>query len=400
MTITTRKLGSGLTVAIEPMPALASASFALLIPRGSAWDPEGKCGLTAVLEEMLIRGAGDRNAREMTEAMDAIGMERSVDSSSEVIFISGSLLGRDLAKGLEFLRDIVTVPQLDESELRPSIDLCIQAIMAIEDSPSEKLFVELGKRYLPWPHGRPSKGVLGEIETVTTNDLRAAVGTFGPRGAVLALAGAVDESAAEIFESFNGRSEPAPLELRLPPPAPSHVENEGKAQVQVGMAMPSIPMSHPDYPKAQLLSAVLSGGMSGRLFVEVREKRGLVYAVRAFSSVMKDRGDLFVYAGTTPERARETISVIAGEFERLHQGIAQEELDRARTQLKSSVVMSQESSRSRAKTMATDFHRLGRIREPREIIDSINGVTLDEMNAFLAASTFEPMTVTLGPSWE
>lgn len=398
-------LDTGLTVALERMPGLQSASFALLLPRGSAWDPVGKCGLTAILEEILLRGAGGLDARELTEAMDALGLDRGVDSSSEVLFLSGSLLGRDLDKALNFIRDIVLTPRLAEEDLAPSIDLTLQAIMGIEDVPSEKLFVELGQRYLPWPYGRPNKGIIEEVKTVGVGDLREAVAAFTPRGSILAIAGDIDhreilERIKKIFGKFNAAHEYPALAPKPPMTGPSHIVKESGAQVQIGMALPLVPMAHEDYSKAVLLSTVLSGGMSGRLFVEVREKRGLVYAVRASYGTMKDRGDLFLYAGTTPERARETIAVMQNELERLREGVTEEELSRARVQFRSSVVMSQESSRSRAKTMATDFHKLGRVREPRDIVAAINAVSLDAMNAFLARTEFKPMTLTLGPTWE
>ena len=396
-------MASGLTVAAEKIPGLASVSFALFIPVGSAADPAGRCGLTSLASEMIMRGASDRDARALTEAMDGLGIERNVDYSLEYLLLSGSCLSTHVPRALSLFRDILLAPRLDQEELAPSIELSLQGILAVEDTPSEKLFVELGKRYLPPPFDKPSKGIAGEIEAVTIGDLRGICSYRSPRGMILSMAGDIEMTAAnamalDIFRDFP----PAPDFPRFPMspthPEPGHVMKADAHQVQIGMAMPSLPLSHPDYVKSLLSVTVLSGGMSGRLFVEVREKRGLVYSVRAFYSTMRDRGDIYVYAGTTPEKAAETERVVRGELERLTEGITAEELARARTQLRSSVVMSQESSRGRATTMAMDLFRLGRVREPDDIIGAIQRIELDEMNAFLSRLEPRPFVMTLGPA--
>lgn len=385
---------------------MASAAFALLLPRGAGHDPEGRCGLTALLVEMLLRGAGDLDARALVEAQDALGLERDADYSNEQTVLSGALLARDLPKALAIYRDVATAPRLDPGELEAARSLCLQSIIAIEDHPAEKLFVELARRRLPSPFNRPIKGERAELEAVTIEDLRAAAAGFGIGRGILTIAGGIglDEGMAlaeEIFGALPPGVARTDVAEAPPPPAPPHILKESGAQVQVGMATTGLPMTHPDYPKLMILVTILSGGMSGRLFVEVREKRGLVYSVRAFHGLLRERGDLYAYAGTTPERAAETIAVMRSEFARLADGVHEEEFTRAKTQLRSSIVMSQESSRARAGMMAGDLFRLGRLRAPEEIIDGIAAVTREEMNTFLASRSFAPeLVVTLGPAWE
>ena len=398
-------LDNGLRVAVESMPGVASAAFALLLPRGAGHDPEGRCGLSALLVEMLLRGAGARDARALVEAQDALGLDRDADCSNEQIVLSGALLARDLPRALEIYRDITTAPRLDPAELEPARNLCLHSIVAIEDHPAEKLFVEVARRRLPRPFNRPIKGERADLMAVTVEDLRRAADEFGLGGAILTLTGDVRPEegialAKRLFGVLPPGAAPAPVEEIAPPALSSHIVKEAGAQVQVGMAGPGLAMDHLDYPKLMILLTILSGGMSGRLFVEVREKRGLVYAVRAFHALLKNRGDLYAYAGTTPERTAETIAVMKGEFERLDAGVEEEEFTRAKTQLRSSIVMSMESSRARAGMMAGDLFRLGRIRDLEEIIDGIARVTRGEMNAFLAARSFAPeLVVTLGPEW-
>jgi predicted Zn-dependent peptidase len=399
-------LDSGLTVAVERMPGVASVSFDILLPVGSAHDPEGRCGLASLLLEILLRGAGDRDARALTEAQDAIGLERDADFNDETMALSGSLLGRDLPKALAIYRDVLAAPRLDADELAPSIDLCIQQIRAIDDHPSEKLFVELARLYFPQPWGRPGKGLIEEIERITIPELRAAADAFTPRGTIIAIAGDVDEAEGirlveETFGSWRGGGGPPTLEARPPESGPDHIEKEAGAQVQIGMFWPGLPATHPDYPKAQLLVSLLSGGMSGRLFVEVREKRGLVYSVRASYAIRRDRGDYWLYAGTTRERAAETLAVIEGELERIRAGVERAEFEKAKTQLKSSIVMSQESTRARAGSMAGDWFRLGKVRTRDEILAAYDAVTFDDLNAFLAGVSYDGRrTLTLGPRWK
>lgn len=398
-------LPNGLSIAVERMPAVQSASFTILVPIGVAHDPTGRCGLTAVLTEMMPRGAGDRDAHALTEALDSLGIERSVDYGAESLVIGGSLLARDLDAGLVIARDMLLSPRLDAEELPAARELCLQSITAIEDNPSEKLFVELAQRYFPQPYGRPTKGIAEELRAVSVEDLRATVGRFSASGAVVTVAGNVEpervrDRIASIFADWPSQDGPTDIAQKPPLAGPSHILKEGGAQVQIGMIMPGIPMDHPDYPKQQILVTVLSGGMSGRLFVEVREKRGLVYSVSAWLRTSRGRGDMMVYAGATPDRAAECLMVLGTELDRLREGVGEAELTKARTQLRSAVVMSLESSHARADTMAAQLHRIGRVRTPDEVIAGIQAVDVKAMNAFLAGFSRDgAVTLTLGPVW-
>ncbi len=401
-----RILPNGLAVVAERMPSLASAAFTLVIPRGSMHDPDGRSGLSAVLTEMLHRGAGDRDARALVEALDTLGLERSAANSAESITLGGALLGRDLYRALEIYREMVTAPRLDGDELEPSLMICRQAVLAVEDHPPEKMFVELYRRYLPDPVGRPAKGTIEGLDAVTLDDLRLAAAALAPRGSVLALAGDIEPQEAvvraeEIFGSWRDAGETPRTVLTPGPGGVAHVEKETGAQVQVGLAAPYVPMTDPDYPKAVLALTVLSGGMSGRLFVEVREKLGLVYAVNASYMLLRGGGDILVYAGTTPGHCSTCVDVIRRELARMAEGVTAEELDRARVRVRGSLIMSGESSSARSSLMASDWVRLGRARTVEEILAAIEGVDLAAFNGFLARVPIVPTaTVTLGPRWQ
>ncbi len=398
-------LPSGLRVAVERLPHVQSAAFTVLVPLGSAHDPEALTGRAALLCEMMPRGAGGRDARALTEAMDSLGMERDVDHGTDQLTVSGSLLARDLDAGLELARDIVLDPMLASDELEAAREGCLLELAGIEDNPSEKLFVELRRRYFPHPWGQPLKGDPEGLAALTLDDLKSTAARFPVDGAIVAVAGRVEpaqvrDRVAALFERWHRVDPLAEPISTTAEPLPAHVARDSGAQVQIGLAWPGTPLDHPDYPKAALVSTILSGGMSGRLFVEVREKRGLVYSVHAWHVTRRGRGDYFVYAGTTPDRARECLDVLRGELEGLKNGVTAEELAKAKTQARSSFVMRFESTHARADAMAGQLHEIGRVRSPEEVLGALAAVEADELNAWLKTFSLEGLcTLTLGPSW-
>jgi predicted Zn-dependent peptidase len=169
-------------------------------------------------------------------------------------------------------------------------------------------------------------------------------------------------------------------------------------QTQIGIAYPSVPYRHPDYFQAWGAVGVLSGGMSARLFTEVRERRGLCYSVYATYHTLRHRGAVFSYAGTNADRAQETLDVTLGELVRLRKGVESHELDRLKTRIKSALVMQQESSSGRSVTLARDWYHLGRARPLDEVCALVDGLTSKSINAYLVEHPPAEFTVvTLGP---
>jgi len=400
-----RKLSNGMTVAVEKMPNAKSASFTILLQRGAAYDPEGKAGLTAVMAEMLSRGCAGKNAVELISELDSLGIERSFDCSAEYVSLSASLLPDKLDRALNLFFDIITKPNCDQNEFKQSVELSIQSILAIEDNPAEKLMNELGLRFFPYPLGRPVKGIISEIKKLTVRDIKKAMSEFSPETAILSIAGNIEPdevlvSVEKIFSVWKTASEIRKLSLTPPKELPSHIEKALGAQVQIGLAAPFVSAKDPNYPKAILLLMILTSGMSSRLFVEVREKRGLVYAVRAFYSLMQDNGAMIVYAGTTPDKAEECIQVICAELERLKEGANEKELERGKIKYRSSLIMACEMPSSRAQAMAVDILRFDRVRSIAEMIESVTKIELEEMNSFLKSKRILPKIIlTLGPEW-
>ena len=177
----------------------------------------------------------------------------------------------------------------------------------------------------------------------------------------------------------------------------THIHNEG-AQVHIGLMTETAKLTDPDYYNARVAVSVLSGGMSARLFTEVREKRGLCYAIGAHYHALKEAAGIMCYAGTTPEKAQETLEVIIGEFGRLSEEISEEEIQRAKIGLKSSLILQSESSSSRAGSTGHDYYMLGRVRSLYEIKSKIEETSVDSVLTFLRKNKFKDFTVvTIGP---
>ena len=220
-------------------------------------------------------------------------------------------------------------------------------------------------------------------------------------GAILSVAGAVDwprlkAQVEELFGDWAGGAEPAPRPGPFAP-ASTHLHKDTQ-QTQVSLAFPSVPLTHPDYYAARGAVGVLSGGMSARLFTEVREKRGLCYSVYASHDSVKDTAAVVGYAGTRADRAQETLDVMVAEFRKLPAGVSDDELDRVKAALKTTLVMQQESTAARAGSMAGDWFHLGRVRPVEEVRAAVDGLTVAAVTDHARRFPADALTVvTLGP---
>src|SRR5262249_48385604 len=224
---------------------------------------------------------------------------------------------------------------------------------------------------------------------------------FQPRGSILSVAGNIEweplkEQVERLFGDWEAGAELV-LHLAKAEGGRAHLPKD-TTQTQIAIAYPSVPFGHPDYYAAQGAVNVLSGGMSARLFTEVREKRGLCYAVWASHQTFKDRGSIICYAGTTNERAQETFDVTLNELLRLQEGIEKDEVERVQAGLKSTLIMREESTSARAGALASDWYYLGRVRGIEEIQAAIDGLTPRRIVAHLKKFPPQDFTiVTLGP---
>lgn len=392
----------GLILVGEPMRSVQSVSLSMLTPGGVVHEPEDQLGLTAVLSDMLSRGAGELDSRAHAEALDALGVMRHQTNSLFHTSLGATLLGDRLKEALPLVVDMVRSPILPESELDACRELALQEIASLADEPQRRVFEELGRLHEPTPMNRSMLGRADTIGRLTIDDLRGfAEHSLVPDRSILAVAGRMEfdrvvEQVGSLLERWSGRADP------LPEFGESlggyHHEEDGSAQIHIGLAHDAPNRLSPDSVLERYVSAVLSGGMSGRLFTEVREKRGLCYAVGARYSASRFIGSVLLYAGTRPERAQETLDVILAELSRLRKGIQEDEFERARVGMKSSVVMNGESTSARAASLASDQFTYDRTRTLAERLEEIEAVTLDQVNDYLARQPARPLTVvTIGP---
>lgn len=401
-TVLTHTLANGLVLVAEPMQWLESAAFTLLLPAGCAADPADRLGLAQFTCEMVQRGCGARSSRQFIEDLEALGVDFSANPVVAHTNFGGSMLADTLEESLGILADLVRRPTLAEDQIDEARQVCLQELAAIEDDLPQRMFMELRRRQYPEPWGRSTEGNAAAIEAVTRDDVAGFVARqYKPQGAILSVAGKLDwDRLRTKVEALFGSWKPGPPDQIVERPAPggyAHLPHDAN-QMQIGVAYPSVPYSHPDYYDAWGATSVLGSGMSSRLFVEVRENRGLCYTVSASYNSLKERGGVRCYVGTRAERAQESLDVLLAELDRFAQGVRQDELDRLKARIKTALILQQESSRARSASNAGDWYHLGRVPSLDEVAAKVDRLSVASINAYLAKNPPGNYTiVTLGP---
>ena len=364
--------------------------MSLLVPAGSQRDPEGLAGLAGFTAEMVQRGCGQYNSRQFVEQLDRLGAARSASVRNYHTRFSADVPTNRLRETLALYRELFLAPLLPASQLEDSRMVAMQELLALEDDLAQKLIKVLRKRLYPDPYGRSTTGTMESVQAIQLENIQNHVKNFYvPDQAILSIAGKIDFNEVqtmvdELFGSWQGTVQQG---LTEHPPAEGHhhIEHDS-SQTQIGIVFPSVPYSHPDYFLARSAIGVLSDGMSSRLFTEVREKRGLCYTVYAMCHTIKDYGCVLAYAGTTTERAQETLDVMLQEIRRLGEGIHDDELQRLKARIKTGLIMQQESSSSRSISMASDWHLLGRVRTLDELSTLLDEINSNSINDYLASN--------------
>ncbi len=386
----------------EPTVAVESVAFTFLLPAGCSHDPKNAAGLATLTNEMMLRGAGPRDSRAWISDLENLGVERGESVGVAQATFHGATLKDNLQPALGLFADLIRCPHLPADQLEAGRNTCLQELRSIDDDPSHKLMIELRRREYPDPWGRSSYGEEKPLRKVTIEDVQKFhANHYRPAGTILAVAGNFDwQRLCDLMEQLFGDWEPNKIAEPVGVngrPSGNHIRFESN-QSHVGIAYPTIPYKHPDYFQAWAAVGVLSSGSSSRLFTEVREKRGLCYTVYASLHTQRDRAAVLCYAGTTAERAQETLDVTISELQRLGQGIEQSELDRLKARIKSSLIMQQESTSARSGALARDWYHLGRVRTLDEVGRMVDELSADSINAFLRKNPPQDMlVVTLGP---
>jgi len=395
-------LKNGMVLLGEPMEGVASVAFGFMLPAGAAVLPEGCCGAGGVIADWIFRGAGDRNSRQLGDAIDGLGLARSRSVGSSHITIGAALEAGNLAQALDLYADIIIKPSLEEDQFELARQLAVDGVLSLDDDPRQKVMLKLREQFYPSPLGRSPVGEIAELKALTAAKAKQIIqDNFNLSQTIFAVAGKYDFEAVcqQIEKVFEIEQQKAAGPVTLDPKAGkyTHIDNDG-AQVHIGLMTETVKPTDEDYYNARVAVSVLSGGMSARLFTKVREERGLCYAIGARYHCLKDAAGIMCYAGTTPDKAQETLDCVVGEFDELGDGISEEEIQRAKVGLESSLILSSESSSSRAGAIASDYYMLGRVRSLDEIKNKIEETSVDSVLGFLRSNKFEDFTVvTIGP---
>lgn len=400
-------LDCGMPLIVERIPGVASASMQWLVPAGAAHDPADRTGLCAIIAEMLMRGCGTLSSREQADELDRLGILRATEVGTQYIRLNATFVGANAGVCLPMLVQMVRRPRFDAASLEPSRKLSLQSLAGLADNPQERAGVLLTSRHAAPPVNRSVLGTEEGLAAVTHADVaRAWERQCRPRGSIMAIAGDVEP--ASITATLNGLlkdwSGAAPsLVLGTSPTRGTYFHEPDKSnQTHIFLAHEAPPESSPDAALERVHSAVLSGGTSARLFTEVREKRALCYSVSASYTSDRLYGRVVAYVGTTPEKAQLSLDVMLDQLRGAcgdHACIQADELARAKIGYRARVVSSGESTGSRAASLASDWHRLGRARSLDELVSEAASITLDALNSYARRRTMGPVTiVTVGPA--
>lgn len=393
---------NGLTLVAQPMPWLESAAFSIAVPAGYRFDPEPKSGLANFVCEMVQRGAGPYNSRAFIEALEGLGVDYNSSASLYNTNFGGATQANQLFEAISIYADVLRRPTFPEDQLEDGRMVCYQEIASLSDDLAQRAMQRLRENFYGPSDGRNCEGTMDSVGTITLDEIKQFHDSnFRPNGTIIACAGKLDweqlkSHVGQLFDDWNVKEVPSIN------PAPAthgidHISHDSE-QTHIAIAFPGVAYSHDDYYLNRGAIGVLSGGMSSRLFTEVREKRGLCYTVFASCHSLKEQGSVLCYSGTTSERAQETLDVIIDELKKLAEGIREDELRRLKVQIRSGMVMQQESSRSRAGSIAGDWFHLGRVRTLDEVNEKISGLTVDSINKYLHANPPQNFDiVTLGP---
>ena len=404
MSIEVTRLASGLSVVTDRMPHLESASLGAWIGAGSRDEAPDEHGISHLLEHMAFKGTKRRSAREIAEEIEAVGGDLNAATSVESTAYYARVLKADVPLALDVLSDILTAPAFDVEELRREQNVIVQEIGANEDDPDGLVFDRLQE--IAFPEQPVGRSILGTPETVRSFNsarLRSYLArNYRAPDMLVAAAGAVEhkEIVAEAerrFSSFIGPAAPAPERAHFG--GGTRVETRDLEQVHIALALQGLPVGDEELYSLQVFTAVLGGGMSSRLFQEVREMRGLCYTIHAFHMPYSDIGLFGLYAGTDEADAPELMRVVIDQISGATETLNEQEVNRAKAQMKAGLLMALESSEARLGQLARQMLAYGRPIPLEEIVGRVEAVTVESARAAGRAliGRSAPAIAALGP---
>jgi predicted Zn-dependent peptidase len=379
MAIRSTALANGLRIVTDDMAHLETASLGVWVAAGARFERPAENGISHLLEHMAFKGTERRSARAIAEEIEAVGGHLNAWTSREQTAYFARVLAEDVPLAVDLLADILQHSTFEAGELARERDVILQEIGEAEDNPDDVVFDRLqAVAYPDQPMGRPILGSRERVAGFGRDDIAGYMTRHYHAGRmILAAAGKVSherivEQATRIFGALGrGAGETAPAALFAGGDARETKELE---QVHLALAFPGLAFDDPDYYAFQVLATVLGGGMSSRLFQEAREKRGLCYSIYAFASSFVDGGMFGVGAGTGAAQVDELMTVIAGETVAVAAATGEDEVARARAQLKAGLMMALESSSARCDQIGRQTLIHGRVLGTDEMLARVAAV--------------------------
>jgi predicted Zn-dependent peptidase len=381
------KLKNGLVIASEVMPHLRSVSLGVWVKCGSRFESPGKGGISHFIEHLLFKGTKSRSAAEIAQAIDSVGGQLNAFTEKEYVGFYAKVLDQHLTFAFDLMSDIVLNPTFPTIEMKRERNVIFEEINMVEDSPQELILdIYMESFWKGHPLGMPISGTKKSVAQIGRKDVRKYFqANYNAGNTVIAVAGNVRHSevhrlAERYFSSFPSGP---PVNPGPPPKVFSGRTVRNKAnleQTHICLGTVSPPLTSEERYCAHVLCNILGGGMSSRLFQNIREKRGLVYSIYSMLNLHQDAGALVVYAAMAPSNASKVIDLTLKEFRRLRdQLVPSQELKRSKENIKGSIMLSLESSSSRMTHLAQQLIYFGRFYELEEILDAVDRVTPREI---------------------
>ena len=391
-------LPGGLRVVTEAVPGVRSAAFGVWVGVGSRDEALPEHGASHFLEHLLFKGTRRRDAMEISSVMDAVGGELNAFTAKEYTCYYARVLDTDLALAVDVVSDLVTSALVAPADVESERGVIVEEISMHDDDPGDVVHDAFAEAlYGDHPLGRPVIGTVDSIQTLTAEAIAGYYrGRYTPENMVVSVAGNVEhERVVQLVAQAFGLSAPgapaaqtskvpAPLRPWAPPPALTGavVEDRPTEQAHLVLGMHGLARDDPRRYALSVLSNALGGGMSSRLFQEVREKRGLAYSVYSYSSHHHDTGMFGVYAGCSPSRVDEVLSLCREELASVaDKGVTDEEISRAQGQLRGSLVLGLEDTGSQMSRLGKGELVNGEVLPVEAILERIAAVTPDDVRA-------------------
>jgi predicted Zn-dependent peptidase len=397
-----KEMRNGLVVVSEVMPHLRSASLGIWIQCGSRFETIEHTGISHFIEHLLFKGTRTRSTTEIAEAIDSVGGQLNAFTEKEYVGFYAKVMDEHLPFAFELLSDIVLNPAFPVHEIERERNVIFEEISMVEDSPQELIMdLYMEDCWKGHPLGRPISGTKKSVANIARKDVRKFfLNNYTARNMIISVAGNIRHpqvyKLAERY--FSDMAPGANGNLGLPPTIHAGCKVRHKAhleQTHICLGTISPPMASDERYRAHLLNSILGGGMSSRLFQNIREKRGLVYSIYSMLNLYRDAGSLVVYAASAPEKAEKVVELTLKEFRKLReQLVSPQELKRAKEYIKGSVMLGLESSSSRMTNLAQQLIYQGRLHKLEEILSAVERVTSSEIRQ-LANKMFDPFNFTL-----